>query len=138
MTGAQYHLLYLGELAFEIAAVSFALWRGDGAVRLAALALLAPTVLALGLRHAPDPWIEAPALVALAVLYAREPRRAWLAAAAACYLALVASYAAAGLDPRIRFLARASATNIWSLLAHAALIRGAWEAHRTRTGPRPA
>jgi hypothetical protein len=125
VTAAEYHLLYLAEQAFTFGAVGFALWRGDATVRLAALCVLAPSLLALVLGRAPDQWIELPGLAGLCVLAVRAPRRPWLTTAAACYLALVASFAAAALDPHIRFLARASATNVWSLAAHAALIWGA-------------
>jgi hypothetical protein len=139
VTGYVYHLIYAAELGFYGATTAFALWRGDGAARWAA-AILAVFGVPAAWATASVPALQAaPALdlaclVALAGLALRRPRP-WLTWVCAFQLAALATHAARALDPHIGTLAFQTAFNSWWMLQTAALLRGAWEAHRARPAP---
>lgn len=138
MTRLDYELIEIAEDGFLAAVVLFGLWRGDRLVRAAALTLGAAGAGVVVAWYAGPPsraWIpglEAALLAGLATLAVRRRPPPWLVLAGAAQLAVVASYAARALDPHIGRLAFLTAANTWSTLAQAAVLWGAWEAHRAR------
>jgi hypothetical protein len=145
VTLLDYKLFAVVEYGLWFAAIGLALWRGDGAVRAAALVVLLPGLVAMAMPPAPagPPWrtiahaMEGVTLAGLIAVAVRRPR-AWLIFACAFQLALVATIVVHALDPHIEQLAFATANNTWWMLATVALLWGALDAHRARGRPAPA
>ncbi|MBC6980166.1 hypothetical protein [Caulobacter sp. 17J80-11] len=112
-----------------LAAIGFALWRGDGFVRAIACLYFAATaaaVAALAFGAPPAIWGFADIVVLPVLAWAllRQPRR-WLVWACAFELVTVATHVAWALDRRIEDQAYSAAIDLWWVLELAALIWGA-------------
>ncbi|NEX93621.1 hypothetical protein [Caulobacter sp. 17J65-9] len=117
-----------------LAAIGFALLRGDGFVRAIGglyLAATAAAVAALAFGAPPAVWgfADIVLLPLLARALLRQPRR-WLIWACAFELVTVATHVAWALDPRIEDHAYSAAIDLWWALQLAALALGAFGSRR--------
>ena len=132
-------LRYLFGAAFFFGAIAYAFWKGDWPERVAALAMLAATVLTpLVFRHSAfsDPqWSVATvdlALLAVLTVVVMKSRRIWLVLALAVHALGAASHIALIFDPGVKALAYLSSIVVWSYLANGFLIASVAQAQHDR------
>ena len=136
MIGVTYERSEIALWAVWLAAIGFALWRGDRFVHTLAWVYLAATVVAvaaLAYGAPPTIWICADVVVLPLLMQAllSEPRR-WLIAACAFELVTMATHVAWSLDRNIDYPAYSAAINVWWLAELACLVWGAVDARRAR------